>query len=90
MLQEAGGPGRRFRTAPLERPCGRGVNVQVEVADVDALHARVDQAGQRAVVELEGRWYRLDTFGAGNRQLVVADPDGYLLRFFEDLGRRLI
>ena len=26
MLQEAAGPGRRFRTAPLESPYGRGVN----------------------------------------------------------------
>lgn len=24
----------------------------------------------------------------GNRQFVVADPDGYLLRFFSDLGQR--
>jgi hypothetical protein len=26
MLEEAAGPGRRFRTAPLEYPYGRGVN----------------------------------------------------------------
>jgi len=25
---------------------------------------------------------------AGNRQFIVADPDGYLLRFFSDVGRR--
>ncbi len=25
---------------------------------------------------------------AKSRQFVVADPDGYLLRFYEDLGRR--
>ena len=29
MLEEAAGPGRRFRTAPLERPYGRGVNFQI-------------------------------------------------------------
>lgn len=40
------------------------------------------------MIELEERWYRPDAFEAGNRQFVVADPDGYLLRFFEDLGRR--
>jgi len=27
---------------------------------------------------------------AGNRQFVIADPDGYVLRFYEDLGRRPI
>jgi len=26
----------------------------------------------------------------GNRQFVVPDPDGYLLRFFQDLGERPI
>jgi hypothetical protein len=25
---------------------------------------------------------------AGNRQFVVTDPDGYLLRFYEDMGSR--
>ena len=31
MLEEAAGPGRRFHTAPLERPFGRGMNLQVRV-----------------------------------------------------------
>lgn len=88
MLEEAGGPGRRFRTAPLERPYGRGVNFQIEVDDVDAVHARAVRAGARLVVPLEERWYRRDKWESGNRQFVVADPDGYLLRFFSDLGER--
>lgn len=47
MLQEARGPGRRFRTAPLERPFGRGLNLQLEVEDVDAVHDRVVAAVER-------------------------------------------
>ena len=88
MLEEAAGPGRRFRTAPLEYPFGRGMNLQIEVADVDALYASVQQAGLSVVIPLEERWYRQDQTEAGNRQFVMADPDGYLLRFFHDLGRR--
>lgn len=88
MLEEATGPGRRFRTAPLERPFGRGMNLQIEVADVDALYARVQQAGLTVVIALEERWYRQDNTEAGHRQFVMADPDGYLLRFFRNLGRR--
>jgi catechol 2,3-dioxygenase-like lactoylglutathione lyase family enzyme len=88
MLEEAEGPGRRFRTAPLERPFGRGVNLQIRVTDPVALLARVRQAGAEVVVELEEHWYRRNDHGVGNRQFVVADPDGYLLRFFEDLGTR--
>jgi catechol 2,3-dioxygenase-like lactoylglutathione lyase family enzyme len=98
MLQEAGGPGRRFRTAPLERPFGRGVNLQIAVGDVDAILASVARSGVEPVVPLEERWYDVEVttrsgrwrargpVRAGNRQFVVADPDGYLLRIFTSLG----
>lgn len=88
MLEEAAGPGRRFHSAPLEHPFGRGVNFQIEVADVDALHARVLAAQAHVVLPMENRWYRRGDHETGNRQFVVADPDGYLLRFFTDLGQR--
>lgn len=88
MLEEADGPGRRFRTAPLEYPFGRGLNLQIEVPDVDHLHAQAMTAGATIYVPLEERWYRLGDQEAGNRQFVVVDPDGYLLRFFSSLGRR--
>jgi len=100
MLQEAAGPGRRFRTAPLEVPFGRGVNFQLRVEDVDAIHARAVAAGVDIVVPIEERWYRVDVAErggrwqvegpteAGNRQFVLADPDGYLWRPYRDLGMR--
>jgi catechol 2,3-dioxygenase-like lactoylglutathione lyase family enzyme len=88
MLEEAEGPGRRFRTAPLEFPFGRGMNLQIEVLGVDALYASVQQSDLTIHIPLEDRWYRQDQTEAGNRQFVVADPDGYLLRFFSSLGRR--
>ena len=88
MLEEAAAPGRRFHTAPLERPYGRGVNFQIEVANVDALVERVRKAGFDPIIPIEERWYRRDEIELGNRQFVVGDPDGYLLRFFSDLGQR--
>ena len=102
MLQDADGPGRRFRTAPLERPFGRGINLQVAVRDVDELHETVLAAGLEPVIPIEERWYDVDVTTpsgrwtmrgptrAGNRQFVIADPDGYLLRFFTSLGARPI
>ena len=90
MLEEAAGPGRRFRTAPLEYPFGRGINFQIEVVDVDALNARLLAAAHAFVVPLEQRWYRRGDREWGNRQFVIADPDGYLLRFFSGLGSRPI
>jgi catechol 2,3-dioxygenase-like lactoylglutathione lyase family enzyme len=100
MLQDASGPGRRFRTAPLQHPFGRGVNLQIAVPDVDETFEAVRTAGIEPVIELEERWYEVDVVtpsgrwterGAmhqGNRQFVVADPDGYLLRLYTSLGSR--
>ena len=81
--------GRTFLTAEVVRPYGRGVNFQIEVADVDALYAAVRAAGAEVVLPMEEKWYRVDAVEAGNRQFVVADPDGYLLCFFQDLGERV-
>ena len=88
MLEQADGPGRRFRTATLEHPYGRGINLQIEVSDVDLLHAQATKAGATIHVSLEERWYLRGDQEAGIRQFVVIDPDGYLLRFCTSLGRR--
>src|SRR5688500_4360480 len=55
MLQEAWGPGRRFRTAPLEAPFGRGVNFQLAVADVDVVYERFRRAGHEPIVAIAER-----------------------------------
>jgi catechol 2,3-dioxygenase-like lactoylglutathione lyase family enzyme len=81
--------GRTFLTAQLEHPYGRGINFQIEVADVQSLYVRVKQAAWPVFLELEDRWYRQEDRALGNRQFVIQDPDGYLLRFFEDLGSRV-
>jgi hypothetical protein len=39
VLEGAAGPERRFRTAQLEAPFGRGVNFQIEVSDGEAIAA---------------------------------------------------
>jgi len=88
MLEAMSGPGRRFHVGLLERPFGRGMNLQIACADVVALHEVVMAAGLEPLIRLEERWYRVGVVERGNRQFVVADPDGYLLRFFEDLGER--
>lgn len=72
----------------LAPPYGRGVNLQIEVPDLAAILRRLEGAGWPLRLPPEDRWYRRGTVELGNRQVVVADPDGYLLRLFEDLGER--
>ncbi|MEM7661535.1 MAG: VOC family protein [Pseudomonadota bacterium] len=88
MLEELDSASRKFMTAEMSPPFGRGVNLQIRVADIDELYQRVISAGFEFVVDLEDRWYLQLEFEPGNRQFVVADPDGYLLRFYSDLGTR--
>lgn len=79
---------RAFVMGDLAYPYGRGMNLQIQVSDVESLYARATAAGSEIYLQLEERWYRRDRVLLGNRQFVVLDPDGYLLRFFEDVGRR--
>ena len=80
MLEEADGPGRRFRTAPLEVPFGRGMNLQIEHPFLDSAHDRLVAAGASLVVPIEERIYETGSTAVRVRQFVVADPDGYLIR----------
>lgn len=80
-------PGRsRLRTVPLAYPFGRGVNFQIEVSHVDRVLEQATTLGHAPLIPMEERWYKTAHGMVGNRQFVVADPDGCLLRFFQDLG----
>lgn len=71
-----------------EKPYGRGINLQIQTLDVVALYKRVKSASRPITYDMEEAWYKAGDIEAGNKQFVVQDPDGYMLRFFEDLGER--
>ncbi len=88
MLEEVMAPGRRWVTAPLERPFGRGINLQITVDEVAPILASLDAAGWPLFLALEEVWYRVGTSETGVRQFLVQDPDGYLVRVSQGLGLR--
>lgn len=79
---------RAWIAGPLDHPFGRGINFQIQVGDVEALYADVNRANAPLFMAMESKWYRKTDYEVGNRQFIVSDPDGYLLRFYQDLGRR--
>lgn len=85
---EVSGDDRVWWTGAPQKPYGRGINLQIEVKDVDALSARLAIADWPLYRPMEDQWYRMHEREVGNRQFLVQDPDGYLLRFFSDLGER--
>lgn len=82
--------GRAWLLAPMEQPYGRGINLQIAVDDADPLHARLEAAGIKPLVPIETHDYRRAHDIVTVRQFVVADPDGYLLRFSQALSTRPI
>lgn len=77
-----------WATAPREKPYGRGINLQIEVDAIGPILSRLADAGISLFRPVEEAWYRIGDAYGGNRQFLVQDPDGYLLRIFEDLGER--
>ncbi len=73
---------------PLEPPFGRGMSIQIMTTGVTALFTACQTANATIHTPPEDVWYRAGDFYVGQTQFIVHDPDGYLLRFAEDLGAR--
>jgi catechol 2,3-dioxygenase-like lactoylglutathione lyase family enzyme len=87
MLEEEHSQG--WHTAPLERPLGRGLNLQMEIEDVSTLQAALERVHHPLFRPLLESWYATSEFEQeGQLEFLVQDPDGYLLRFLQVLGTR--
>ena len=75
-------------TGELEHPFGRGINFQIEVSDVSVLVKRLEESEISLFCPLNESWYRVRDTEIGEIAFLVKDPDGYLLRFTQDMGER--
>lgn len=87
MLQELSNDGK-WDLAPLTYPFGNGINFQLEVDNVDQIYNKLISNDYSIAFEIEENWYRQDNKLLGNKEFLVQDPDGYLIRFSEDLGEK--
>lgn len=78
----------RWDTGELRRPFGRGVNFQIMVERLDPILATLDAARWSLFEAPSEAWYRAGPMEAGQRECLVQDPDGYLVRLAENLGQR--
>ena len=88
MLDEYRPGSRYWLTRPVETPLGNGMNLQIEVEAVAPILERLAGAVWPLSMPVEDAWYRRGDQEIGQRQFVVADPDGYVLRLAEPLGSR--
>ena len=87
MLEEIGRT-RNWIDGSVEPPFGRGINFQITVGSIAAVKDALAAEKWSLFMDIEEKWYRTADHETGVRQLIVQDPDGYLLRFAEPLGRR--
>lgn len=87
MLQEIE-ENDKWEIAPLSYPFGNGVNFQLEVENVEKIYNALKENNYKIAFEMEENWYRQDDKLLGNKEFLIQDLDGYLLRFSEDLRRK--
>jgi catechol 2,3-dioxygenase-like lactoylglutathione lyase family enzyme len=90
MMIEQIGVGRNWITGNLEKPYGRGINFQIETDSIDELYTAVQKNSVPIFMPIEEKWYKRPEFFVGNKQFIVQDPDGYPLRFYQDLGTKKV
>jgi catechol 2,3-dioxygenase-like lactoylglutathione lyase family enzyme len=79
-----------WETGKLEHPYGMGINLQIEVKEIAQLLSSLKANKYPIMVPPKDSWYRQGTLLLGNREFLVQDPDGYLLRFAQDLGTKKV
>ena len=79
-----------WETGPFSKPLGRGINFSFFIKDVQAYYDKLMSSGIRPFVDLYTIWYWRPDCLANHKEFAILDPDGYMLRFSECIGRRPI
>ena len=90
MIQEIDGGNNKWQTGNLEYPLGRGINFEIDVESIDGIYSKLKSENYEIFVDIEEHWYRKEDILWGNREFLVKDPNGYLLRFSEELPSKKI
>ncbi|ABR34850.1 bleomycin resistance protein [Clostridium beijerinckii] len=65
----------------LEYPLGRGINISIACSDVEQLYEVVKSNKIKIYRELKETTYLSDGEERAQKEFLIQDPDGYLLRF---------
>jgi len=69
-----------------EYPFGRGINFQILVPDVNEFAIRAKKINAYIIENTDINIYQILNGAAKQKELVIADPDGYVLRFSEKIS----
>jgi catechol 2,3-dioxygenase-like lactoylglutathione lyase family enzyme len=77
-----------WKTGVLEPPLGRGINFQMEFENIEPIYQRLKAMDYAFFRESKDIWRRTGNVQSGQREFLIQDPDGYLLRFTQYLGEK--
>ena len=70
-----------WNTGELEYPYGRGINISMSISDVEKLYKTLKKKKINFFLDLEVHEYLVDDKIYYDKEFLIQDPDGYLLRF---------
>ena len=70
-----------WNTGKLEYPFGRGINLSMDVSDIDKMYQNVLEKNIPIFLGLETHEYEVNGKIYYDREFLIQDIDGYLLRF---------
>jgi len=74
-----------WQVGEIGSPRGRGLNLQIDVPDLKVVESRFESYGVPLFRPLHESWYETSEGQVGQLELLVQDPDGYLLRLVSDI-----
>ncbi len=78
MIQEQN---NNWNVGKMEYPFGRGINISMSVSDVEGLFNKYKSMGIKFFLELEVHNYKAGNKVYNDKEFLIQDVDGYLLRF---------
>lgn len=78
MLEECN---NNWNVGKMEYPFGNGINISMSVKDIDNMYANIKNKNIKVFIELETHEYRVSETIYQDKEFLLQDPDGYVLRF---------
>ena len=85
MLEERNGSSKIKGAPKPKKPLGAGINFQIEVKNVDGLLKRIKRSGFAPLAGPHVAKYKVKGKQIYSKEFFIIDPDGYLLRFLEEI-----
>ncbi len=73
-----------WNTGKLEYPYGRGMNISMEVKDIDSIYYKVKEKAYPIFQDMQVDKYQVDDKAYFDKEFLIQDVDGYLLRFVSE------